>query len=81
MNSLRERVEALLGEECEHFEQHVQGSHHQTYLAQMSRTGKILIRVVIQPKSRGSGISSPSKMPSEVRRGMLLVDAPNRTSS
>ncbi|KAJ4490488.1 hypothetical protein J3R30DRAFT_3694141 [Lentinula aciculospora] len=66
---LRERVESLLAEDCESLERHVQGSHHLTFIAQMSRTGKKLVRVEsIYAKEQGSGcgLSSPSKMLSEV---------------
>ncbi|KAE9406887.1 hypothetical protein BT96DRAFT_851231 [Gymnopus androsaceus JB14] len=68
VNVLRARVEALLAEKCESFEMHVQGSHHLTYIAQMARIGKRLVRVesVFPKREDGTGISSPCKMQSEI---------------
>ncbi|GAW07544.1 kinase-like protein [Lentinula edodes] len=59
---------------------HVQvctGSHHLTFIAQMSRSGKKLVRVesiYSRRRDSGSGLSSPSKMPSEIATMRYLKD-------
>ncbi|KAF5366352.1 hypothetical protein D9757_011461 [Collybiopsis confluens] len=77
-NVLRERVETLLSDCCESLEEYIQGSHHLTYIAQMSRTGKKLVRieaVYSQTSNRGgSGLAARNKMPSEIATMRFLKE-------
>ncbi|KAF9072380.1 kinase-like domain-containing protein [Rhodocollybia butyracea] len=66
---LKQRIQNRLNDQCESLEEHIQGSHHRTYIAQMTHGGKRLVRVesiYLRRKDSGCGISSPYKMSSEV---------------